>query len=283
MMKPEDVITPCVDVDGLWFKREDNYAPFGRDSVNGGKLRQCFKLVESIKDSYDGVISCCSVHSPQAPITAAVAKHFGMECVIFYGGTNKDRLKDLSMPMIALEYGAKINIVARTGRHNVLYSKATEYATKNRFFVVEYGFNITQNPELMLGAVSRQVQNIPDEIDNLIVTCGSGITTIGILMGLQQYHKKVNKVHIVATAPDRTEKIKRYAERELVVHDLFHREGFVYEKGVNATYKGIKLHPQYEAKSFSWLYHNSGIDIHNGKNLFWIVGAEPELRKRARN
>lgn len=277
-------LTPVENVKGLWIKREDKFAPFGAHSVNGGKLRQCFSLVDSVKDEYKGLVTFCGIHSPQGGITSAVANHYGLKCYIFYGGTTKESLQNNNITKIIKEYGAQIKIVAKTGRHNVLRNKAIEYAKENGYFVVEYGFNIVKYPDLLLNAVSSQVENIPDEIDNLIVTCGSGITSTGILLGLKRYKKKVNTIHLVDTAPNRMKNIQsnlsNYGidcskEFNIKVHDLYNQKGFVYEKGIRAVYNGIAFHPQYEAKTFSWLYYQSGIDIHNGANLFWVVGAEP--------
>ena len=274
-------LTPVDDIDGLYFKREDLFRPFDDTGVNGGKLRQCYMLLEQAKDDCDGAISCCSIHSPQAPITAAVAQHFGMPCEIFYRGTNRANLMKLEMPELVMHYGAHITIASASGRHSILYSKARKYAEENNYFVVEYGFNLIDHFDLLTEAVSMQVQNIPDDLENLFITCGSGITTSGVLLGLKKYGKRVGTIHLVCTAPDRSKLLNNIIESHgieanLQYHDLFHREGFQYEKGLDVTYGGLRLHPNYEAKTFSWLYHESGIDIHNGKNLFWIVGALPQ-------
>lgn len=280
-------ITPVQNVNGLWFKREDLFCPFGIHSVNGGKLRQCFALIEAIKNDYDEIVSFCSIHSPQAPITSAVSKYFGKKCVIMYGGTTKETLNHNEMATIVKEYGATIEISAKTGRHNVLLKKATEYAEQHKAFIVEYGFNIVDYPDILLNAVATQVQNIPDELENLIITCGSGITTTGVLIGLNKYKKKVKTIHLVNTAPNREKKIRsnlkkygvNYDDFNIQIHDLFNSRGFQYEKETRVVYKGIELHPQYEAKSFSWLYHHSNINIHDNKSLFWIVGSKPRPKK----
>ena len=73
-------LTPVQEVDGLHIKRDDLYAPFGPGEVNGGKLRQCVMLVNSVKKDYKSLLTYCSIHSPQAPITAAVARANGMPC-----------------------------------------------------------------------------------------------------------------------------------------------------------------------------------------------------------
>ena len=281
-------LTPVENIEGLWLKRDDKFTPFGLHTVNGGKLRQCFALVDAIKDNYEGILSFCSIYSPQAPITSAVAKYFGLKCKIFYGGTSRENIKDNEMVKIAQEYGAEINIVAKTGRHTVLRKIAQEYAQKHNYFVIEYGFNIIEYPDLLLEAVSNQVENIPDKLDNLIITCGSGITTTGILLGLKRFNKEVKQIHLVNTAPDRRKKIKENlsnygidSEKEfnIITHDLFNRKGFVYEKGIKVIWKGIRFHPNYEAKAFSWLYYNSGINLKDNKTLFWIVGAKPDSKR----
>lgn len=275
-------LTPVENIDGLWVKREDLFAPFGLGNVNGGKLRQCWLLVESIKDKYQGTISCCSIHSPQAPISAAVSNHFNLPCEIYYGGTKEESLAKLDMPKLVRLHKGEIKIFP-SGRHSILYSRARKNSEAENRFIISYGFNIIDYPELILGAVSNQVENIPDELDNLIITCGSGITTTGVLIGLKKFNKKVNKIIMVATAPSRKKMIEETLEKynldiEYEIIDLFHKKGFMYEKKEFAQLGDITLHPNYEAKTYNWLSRsNSGVNIHNNKNLFWIVGSEPKI------
>lgn len=269
-------LTPVQSVGGLLFKRDDLYEPFGPGEVNGGKMRQCMMLLDSVKDEITGVISCCSIHSPQAPITAAAALAFGKRCKILYGGTSRAKLLESPMPRLCLKYGATVLLATRSGRHNVLYAKAKELKGPEDF-IVQYGINLSWHSDVLLGAVAAQVENIPDEIENLVMTCGSGITASGVMIGLNRYGKKVRNVHLVATAPDRRESIHRTlrehgADRDFIYHDLFHTEGFAYEKPATAVWGGITLHPNYEAKTMQW-FVKSGLDP--GSTLFWIVGAAP--------
>lgn len=269
-------LTPVQSVGGLLFKRDDLYEPFGPGEVNGGKMRQCMMLLDSVKDEITGVISCCSIHSPQAPITAAAALAFGKQCKILYGGTSRAKLLESPMPRLCLKYGATVLLATRSGRHNVLYAKAKELKGPEDF-IVQYGINLSGHSDVLLGAVAAQVENIPDEIENLVMTCGSGITASGVMIGLNRYGKKVRNVHLVATAPDRRESIHRTlrehgADRDFIYHDLFHTEGFAYEKPATAVWGGITLHPNYEAKTMQW-FVKSGLDP--GSTLFWIVGAAP--------
>lgn len=270
-------LTPVQVLDGLHVKRDDLYTPFGAGEVNGGKLRQCMMLVESLHGGYGGLLSYCSIHSPQAPITAAAAQANGLPCRILYGGAKAENISALPMPRLAMRYGAKICIAARSGRHNILHARAKELAKEDNSFIVQYGINIIGHGDVLLDAVSAQVENIPDEIENLVMTCGSGITSSGVMIGLHRFGKNVKNVHLVATAPDRQpfihDNLKQYgADREFLYHDLFHRPGFSYEKPAQASWGGIKLHPHYEAKTMLW-FRGSGLDP--TKTLFWIVGAEP--------
>jgi 1-aminocyclopropane-1-carboxylate deaminase/D-cysteine desulfhydrase-like pyridoxal-dependent ACC family enzyme len=276
-------LTPVQQVDGMLFKREDLYAPFGAGEVNGGKLRQCMLLVNKIHESYDGLLTCCSIHSPQAPITAATAKAFGMRCEVLYGGTTKERLMQLQMPRLVLRYGAQITIAGKCGRSKVLYYIAQRLQREkgNRDYIIQYGINLTEHEDILLGAVAEQVRNIPDEINNLVLTCGSGITAIGVLAGIKQYRKQVRNVHLVATAPDRRQMIhkalqKYGADRDFHYHDLFHTRGFSYEEPFCSIWGGIKLHPNYEAKTMAWFV---GSGLRPEETLFWITGAEPSAAK----
>ena len=57
-------------------------------------------------------------------------------------------------------------MLAKSGRHNVLKAKAEALAQAARMFVVQYGINLDDYGEVLLGAVAEQVQNIPDELDD---------------------------------------------------------------------------------------------------------------------
>lgn len=274
-------LTPVQTINGLRVKRDDLYAPFESNGVNGGKLRQCVLLAQEASEGFRGIITYCSIGSPQAPITAAVAKDLKLPCVVVYGGTNKERLLQAEMPRLVLHYGARIVIGARTGRHNVLHSVAEKIAREKHYFLVQYGINLSAHEGVLLSAVSRQVENIPD-CKNLVAVCGSGITASGILIGLHQYGKSIENVHLVATAPDRREfihsTIRKYgADRAFQYHDLYHQPGFSYDKPARARIGGVVLHPNYEAKAFLW-YKGSGLKDED--TVFWITGAKPTIQMR---
>ena len=268
-----DEPTPVQRRGGLLFKREDLYAPFGSGDVNGGKARQCCKLLEAVGPS--SVYTACSIHSPQAPIVAAFARARGVPATILYGGTSADRLRSMQMPRLCMAHGAKLVIAARTGRHNVLGAIAHRMADEAGGFVVDYGINVERYPGVMLDAVSRQVENLPDEAPELHMVCGSGITASGVLLGIKRCRKRIGKAVLYATAPDRSERLRGNVGRfpcEVEVVDLFHRKGFVYERREPLTAFGISFHPNYEAKMMRELLTRRRPPE---GSVVWVVGAEP--------
>ena len=272
-------LTPVEQRAGMWFKRDDLYQPFGEGEVNGGKLRQCVMLLSNAleKRNYRGVVTYCSIHSPQGPITAAVANDNGLPCVICYGGVSDRTLSRYAMPNLCRKYGARIDSEARSGRHNVLKARAEEIAKAKGYFVVEYGINLDKYRETLIQAVARQVENLPDGIDNLYITCGSGITASGVMAGINQYGKNVKKVHLIATGFDRRKRINETlnlfgVRMNYEYHDLFHQRGFAYDKREEMRIDGLKLHPQYEAKVMRYIIDNA---LPTANGLLWVVGAEP--------
>lgn len=179
-----------------------------------------------------------------------------------------------------MSYGARVEVIAKSGRHNVLKAKAEALAQATGMFVVQYGINLDEYGEVLLSAVAEQVQNIPDDLDDLYITCGSGITASGVIVGIERYGKRVRNIHLISTAFDRQQKVKTTLrqfgiERDFIYHDLFHTPGFVYEKQQKLRVGGVKLHPQYEAKTMKYLVEHK---LNTKNALFWIVGAEPKER-----
>lgn len=278
-------LTPVEILEDLYLKREDKFRPFKFSNANGSKLRQSILLLIKNKSKIEkGVITCCSIHSPQAVLVAATCKALEVPCTIFYGGTSAEKLKEMPMPTAVLKCGAKIEIAAQTGRSNVLQSIAKKRCERSGEFIVKYGINLVDNLDVFLSSVAKQVQNIPDELDNLVVTCGSGITSTGILLGLQLFNKKVKKIHLVGVAPNRINKIKdnlveisAYLGRDVTkidfnYIDLFNVKGFQYEKKFIQNHYGINFHGNYEAKTYWWLKNN--INYKKEKTLMWVVGGE---------
>jgi len=280
-------LTPVEKAGFLWVKRDDMFTPFGKGSINGGKLRQAMWLMS--QSEITGVVSGGSLHSPQSPIVAGVAKYLNIPCIILYGNTTMEKVLEMPMSNLAHRFGARIDIVANA-RHNYLFAQAKRIADEKGYFLVEFGMN-SKEPDLFEAfyqSNANQVQNIPDDVDTIVCTCGSGITATGILKGIEMYQKNIKSLYLVGTAPnrldsiiDRCDKLKVEIKPVIYYIDLFNEAGFTYEKNEHATLRmyenrEIILHPNYEAKTYNWMRHNVK-NIIDGKTLLWIVGSKPTI------
>jgi hypothetical protein len=79
-------------------------------------------------------------------------------------------------------YGSEIRIVAGHGMTAVIHSRMNDIAKDLNYMPIEMGELMEDNPKIIFETTAEQVQNIPDELDNLIVPSGVAIQLAGILI-----------------------------------------------------------------------------------------------------
>jgi 1-aminocyclopropane-1-carboxylate deaminase/D-cysteine desulfhydrase-like pyridoxal-dependent ACC family enzyme len=279
-------ITPVQFYDGLYWKRDDYFKPFGEYHVNGGKVRQAIKIFEhkldEIKNKYsNGVVTAASVHSPQSANIAKVANHLGIRCISAVGGTKPENLDKLAMMRLTKYYGSEIRIVAGHGMTAVIHSRMNDIAKDLNYMPIEMGELMEDNPKIIFETTAEQVQNIPDELDNLIVPSGVAIQLAGILIGLKRYNKKVKRIVSVCVGPTREKKIEGYFNKvynmninEFTPFEMYAHSA-AYSKGFDVQVNGEYIDDIYEGKAHDWMKKN--IDYKNEKTLFWVVGKRPRI------
>ena len=287
------MITPVELYDNIYYKRDDYFKPFGDYHVNGGKVRQALimfeKYIDDIKSKHNnGVITAGSVHSPQSANIAKVAEFHKVKCITCVGGTKPENLDKHHMMRLTKHYGCEIKIVAGHGMSNVIHARMRELAKENGYMVIEQGELLEKNPSEMFYATADQVENIPDELDNLVVATGVGIQLMGILLGLKKFNKKVKRIHSICVGPTREKHMKRYENELLKTQDgmvwdkpeslnlneftmLSHKSP--YGKGHDYMVNGSYIDDIYEGKAYQWMLDN--VDTKNEKTLFWCVGKRP--------
>jgi len=287
------MITPVELLDNIYYKRDDYFKPFGDYHVNGGKVRQALimfeKYIDDIQSKHNnGVITAGSVHSPQSANIAKVAEFHKVECITCVGGTKPENLDNHHMMRLTKHYGCEIKIVAGHGMSNVIHARMRELAKKNGYMVIEQGELLQKNPLDMFYATADQVENIPDELDNLVVSTGVGVQLMGILLGLKKFNKKVKHIHSICVGPTREKHMNRY-ENELLKAsgDLvwerpeslnlnefaMHAHKAPYGKGHDYMVNDSYIDDIYEGKAYQWMLEN--VDTANEKTLFWCVGKRP--------
>lgn len=303
--------TPVEQIGDIYFKREDKFAPLGFHSINGSKLRQCLWLVDRwAKRGVKGVISGSVVGSPQHPFISSICKHYGLGCVIVTGTNKISEHKNL---VLAEKMGAKF-VSTNIGYAKALQSIAFKLKEKlPNHEVLETNITLDDriNPPESIEAFhevgAHQVKNIPDNIETIIIPCGSCNSVVSILYGLSK-HRPSNLKHIVLIGignngsknlkyiPNRLNKISKVVGYNIndnfnfsflsgfqnngieVVHFNPNGEGFcTYADWMPYDYFGLNLHPRYEGKCFNYMKQNKEkFAKYWGKNtLFWVVGNEP--------
>lgn len=272
-------ITPIEEYNGIWYKRDDYFRPFTDIDLNGGKVRQCISLVQN---NFDHIINECdnrlgtasSVHSPQGIIVARTAKEFGMKSILAIGNqmSLEKVLSKHSNLNIAYKLGCDVRIVSKLGYNTVLYHRLQNMPEK--MFYVLFGLNAGIYSESIIDTIAYQTQNLPIDLDHLIITVGSGISAAGILIGLKEYNIQIKKITLV--------QISGYDRKKLINKLVGHRYFFdrpEYHFVVDKTYPytkwlevdcGFEMDGRYEAKAYDWMIKN--IDYKNEKTLFWIIG-----------
>jgi 1-aminocyclopropane-1-carboxylate deaminase/D-cysteine desulfhydrase-like pyridoxal-dependent ACC family enzyme len=147
--------------------------------------------------------------------------------------------------------------------------KLQEAGTGNNFFIIKFGIEVEKNP-IVVDCIADQVKNLPDNLDNLIIPTGSGITAGSILRGIKKYGKKIKNVYVVhVSGMERRQKINSI--EDAVPYLYIKGTGYSYNRKVKVKItEDFELDYIYEAKVYDWMLHN--VDLRREKTLFWVVG-----------
>ncbi len=264
-------LSPIEEYNSILYKRDDLFAPFGK--INGGKVRQACALFEKNLEKYKrtGVITTTHSKSPQGLIIATVANHYGVECILGVG-TNKDIESLRNNPRInqAEKQNAKIKIIAKTGYKNAINKGLREQIEKHKYSLIDFG--ITEDTDCIFDPISYQVQNLPKDLDNLIIPVGSGLIFSGILKGLKKYNINPKNIYGIMVGKDSTLTIKKN-----LIDDNYHlvKSKIDYHKEIKID-EPFQMDPIYEAKTIRWFNENKI----KGKSLIWIVGNQRKMLEK---
>ena len=270
------MLTPVEDHYDIWYKRDDMFCPYG--DVNGGKVRQTRLLFNKYvcpPGGWRGVVAAVSVHSPTGPVISRVAKHFNTPCIIAVGGTTPENLDKLPMMKLTKHFGAEVRIVAGHGMKNAITARVNEICKETGYHNIDFSHHIYNDADLMFNTNGDQVENIPDELDVLVMSLGVGIQFACVLKGLKEYNKKVKRIIGVQVGPDRRKLIDGYLNQNPLTEPRFDLEyelvqyKSAYSKSEIQKVGEFYLDDIYEAKAHKWMLENINMDQ---KILFWCVG-----------
>lgn len=304
-------LTPVHRVGNLTFKREDAFAPLGYGGINGAKLRQLIHLVSRYRQGGGkaGLLTGASVLSPQLPMAAAVASHFGLPSLLVLGSTSPETAIRRDMVKMAAWFGAKFDFSCRVAYNPVLQNqcrKLHEGKLRDHFYL-EYGITldhaIHEGRDVLafhdVGA--RQVDNIPEDVTDLVLPAGSCNSCTSILHGLVRSPKpNLKNIHLVGIGPSKLDLVNarlrifeeltdvRYAgafdcqfegkyDTLNPDRDLFQTREPLYKLHYDDLHaRGIVRYEDPQPYSYE------GIDFHptyEGKVMNWLFKYRPELVK----
>lgn len=276
-------LTPIERHENILFKRDDLFKPFPDLEISGGKIRQCMALIYNnynyISRFCNGTVATASsVHSPQGIIVCRVAKEFGFKSILGLGNQKnvEEAKKNHGMVRRAAELGADIRILSKLGYNTALYSKLMEQSHRSKFYIVQFGVSLNNNKEAVIGSIANQVANLPDRLDNLVIPVGSGISMMGILLGIKKFRKKIDSIYGIQIANvSRTKAIDSMVKG--INYKFIQDPTYPYAKEVYHTIgDSLTLDPIYEAKAYEYMQNKLNL---SGETLFWIVGDSTEIRK----
>jgi 1-aminocyclopropane-1-carboxylate deaminase/D-cysteine desulfhydrase-like pyridoxal-dependent ACC family enzyme len=262
-------LTPIEEVNGILFKREDLFRPFIHSKINGGKVRQCLKLMDSnrkmIESRFNSKVgTATSVKSPQGLLVAECAQQYGFSSIVGFASSNtSESLRRNKLLRLTGEI-SDIRNISGTGVGPAINKRLKDLQIQENFFLVDFGISSKE----VLQPIIAQCENLPDELDYLVVPSGSCITLAGIAEGVRYHKKKVGSlVGVQIAGYDRNKKIKSFTNAPYVLEI---DKTFPYEKTLkNYKFGSVELDAVYEAKAFEWLINN--IDYKEKLTLFWII------------
>ena len=251
-------MTPIEYIDGYYFKRDDKYEIFG---TKGGKARSAYQLIQQgIEKGFDNFVTAGSRMSPQCEIVSTICEAMGVNCHLFMpSGKETSVLYNIAKNKKSTIYKCEV------GYNSVICSRAKKFADEKKYFHIPFGMECEENIEI----TKHQVRNIPQSIKRIVIPCGSGMSLISVVKGLQYYNMgsiKVIGVQVGKNPIDNLNKflgIKNSLFGTDINYEIVKSQLDYHQMPTDTTFCGIELDPIYEAKCIPFMEKG---------DLLWIVG-----------
>lgn len=246
--KEQPELTPVCKIGDCFVKRDDLFEVF---DVVGAKARQAYGIIT--KSDCDTVVTAGSRFSPQIQIVANICKHLGKKC-----RCHTINGKDTEELLIAIGDGAEIIHHKDTWHNNVIIKRAMVDAEQNKCLYVPFGMESWES----IYQTALQVKNVPDDVEHIVITAGSGMNLCGVLWGLKLLGRSDVRVTAVSVGYNVQKTLKKYAPTDIQNLTVVKSE-LGYEDKVFEKIGDVELDPIYESKCVPYLQPNC---------LFWIIG-----------
>lgn len=242
-------LTPVQRLKEVWLKRDDLFEVAG---IRGGKVRTCWHLVQQATPG-QALVTASSRMSPQISIVARLGHKLGhlVRVHVPWAHTPTPEIDD------GRAHGAAI-IEHRPGYNSVIITRASDDARVSNSVLIPFGMECGEAVE----RTAEQVANLPPGARRLVIAVGSGMSTAGVLHGLQRAARSLPVLGVCVGA-DPTRRLDRWAPFGWRSMLSLVAAGVDYHAEVAAVLDGVPLDPVYEAKCARFLQPD---------DVFWIVG-----------
>lgn len=194
-------------------------------------------------------------------IISRVAKAYNLGCFVGYGNISAKTLAENNFIKHIRQNDGIVESIINQGFDNAITSqlkKLQEKGNRKNFYIIKFGIDVEKNP-IVVDCIADQVKNIPDNLDNLVIPTGSGITAGSVLKGIKKFGKKVKCVYVVHISGE---------DRRKKINDIEGGMPYIYVKGTGFPYSkklkvkvtdDFELDYIYESKAYDWMLHNLDI------------------------
>jgi 1-aminocyclopropane-1-carboxylate deaminase/D-cysteine desulfhydrase-like pyridoxal-dependent ACC family enzyme len=203
---------------GVYYKREDWFAPCGYGGINGSKLRQCMWLLDRAKRrGHPGVVGGGSVKSPQHAMAATVAKHLRMKALCVLGATKPETCTRHDSVAIAKAAGARFDFI-KVGYNVALQKRVRDLVEADEdlfggrsyanWYPMPYAISIDEDDPGLVDFHSVgawQASNIPLGVRTVLLPAGSCNTAVGVLLGIARHALAPLGIHLMGIGHNRVD------------------------------------------------------------------------------
>lgn len=235
-----------------------------------GKMPALRELLKYLSTQGITRVGCFASHgSNWAQGVAVLASLYNFEKVQIVYATNPRAPKYPEWLKVARAHGAEL-VPIRPNMTAINSSQAKMLVEKHGAYFIPFGLDTAPVLEYLTEAMT-----FPNQLETLVLCCGSGITLVGIIQHLIKYEKKIKTIVGVSSGrPVKSimETLTKHVDLDAVyqhVDTLALHEGYTYSQIVNVV-SPWPTHQWYERKAYDWLTKN--IDSLQGEIQFLNMG-----------
>lgn len=225
--------------------RREDLIPFSPLPPNG-KMPALEELIKEVSKTYP-IIGCFATRVSNWSLgVSIIAQRYGMKSVICY----PEDATEPSFLTEARKYDAEV-IGLKPNYLSINVSQAKKLVESKNGFFIPFGLE----HKIIIDTLMERM-NFQDGIPNLVLSCGSGITLLSVLLHLKKYNKTIGRIYAVSSGRKKSSIIKTLSRhmKELPMNFEIIEE-YKYNDVPEIETKW-PTHQAFERKAYAWMIRN---------------------------